>query len=107
MHCRCECNNMSCRKMKMVLKHYEQCRKKRKQVLKNMVSTGQRCNNKIAEQPQKCYVCLQLVTIVSRHSMFDCTVPYNQSGCPLFMCDSIRKMYYLRTLAKCKFNIIL
>ena len=102
---RSACKNTSCQKMKMVIHHYEQCRKKRKDMLKKMLLHGENCAENELKANQRCLICLQLIKIVSRHSMNDCIVPYNKSGCPLFMCDSIRKIHYLRTFAKCNLNI--
>ena len=91
--------------MKMVIKHYDQCRKKRKERLKESLLRGENNVENILNANNKCVICLQIIKIVCRHAMNDCIVPYNEKGCRLFMCDSIRKIYYLRTLAKCNLNI--
>jgi len=103
--CRYDCRNTSCRKMKMVISHYELCRKNRKEKLKEILLHGDNDVRNELKGNKKCLICLQLIKIISRHSMNDCVVPYNHSGCPLFMCDSIRKIHYLRTFAKCNLNI--
>ena len=93
--------------MKMVMKHYQQCKQRRKHQVKRIIFQGVNEIGKHKKTSLKCPVCLQLLKIVGRHSLNDCIVPHNQRGCPLFMCDSIRKIQYLRTLAKFRLNIIL
>ena len=100
-----DCGNASCQKMKMVIRHYEECKDKRKEYLKELIFQGQKSFEVARKQFVKCKVCVQIFKIVSRHSMYDCIMPHTQKGCPLFMCDSIRKIHYIRTLSKCRVSI--
>ena len=100
------CEVAACQKMKMVILHYRNCRSKRREHLKRVILRSQPMETD-EDNPfdERCHICSQLLKIVSRHALYDCFMPYHERGCPLFMCDSIRRIHYARTLAKCRLSI--
>ena len=103
---RSDCEDAACQKMKMVILHYRKCRSKRREHLKRVILQSHPMKAD-EDNPfeERCQICIQLLKIVSRHALYDCFMPYHERGCPLFMCDSIRRIHYARILAKCRLSI--
>lgn len=76
------CTEVSCKKMTMVLKHYQQCRIKR-------TTEGSLAST-------QCKLCQQLLRIVAHHSKFLCNIPADKPGCPVLMCDTLRMASAMR-----------
>jgi len=85
--CSNNCDQVSCKKMIMVLKHYQSCRNKRLSLAK--ASNGDEGPN---QQQTACKLCQQLLRIVAHHSKYLCQLPPDQQGCPVLMCDTFRIM---------------
>jgi len=94
--CSLSCQQPSCRKMGMVLKHYQSCQEKRKQeaISKASMKNSER-NNQDGEgnnTSPKCGLCQQFAKIVAQHSMYLCNMSPTETGCPVPMCDMMRKI---------------
>jgi len=94
--CSFSCQQPSCRKMGMVLKHYQSCQEKRKQeaISKASMKNSER-NNQDGEgnnTSPKCGLCQQFAKIVAQHSMYLCNMSPTETGCPVPMCDMMRKI---------------
>ena len=89
------CQQPSCRKMGMVLKHYHSCQEKRRQeaMSKASMQTSEedKDNARNASSP-KCVLCQQFAKIVAQHSMYLCNMSPQETGCPVPMCDMMRKI---------------
>jgi len=93
--CSLSCQQPSCRKMGMVLKHYHSCQEKRRQEAMSKASMQTSEENKDharnASSP-KCVLCQQFAKIVAQHSMYLCNMSPQETGCPVPMCDMMRKI---------------
>jgi hypothetical protein len=99
--CSASCQQPSCRKMGMVLKHYHSCQEKRRKEAISRASLKNSEGNKEDNQgsntpPPKCSLCQQFAKIVAQHSMYLCNMSPTESGCPVPMCDMMRKLRDLR-----------
>jgi len=72
------CNDIACRKMRLVLGHFLSCSRKSK----NDHQGG-----------QGCHLCAQLINIVGLHSRHLCRARENGKACPVPMCDAMRKEF--------------
>jgi hypothetical protein len=89
--CNFSCQETSCRKMGMVLKHYRSCLQKRRS--DTIARTTEKQNGEDANNaPLQCGLCQQFAKIVAQHSMYLCELPPNQTGCPVPMCDAMRRL---------------
>jgi hypothetical protein len=98
--CSASCQQPSCRKMGMVLKHYHSCQEKRR---KEAISRASLKNSEVSKEdnqgsntPPKCSLCQQFAKIVAQHSMYLCNMSPTETGCPVPMCDMMRKLRDLR-----------
>jgi hypothetical protein len=81
--------------MGMVLKHYHACQeKRRKEAISRatMKNPGELKEDNLGNTPQKCGLCQQFAKIVAQHSMYLCNMSPNETGCPVPMCDMMRKI---------------
>ena len=82
--------------MGMVLKHYQSCQEKRKkEAISKASMTNSERNNQDGEgnkTPPKCGLCQQFAKIVAQHSMYLCNMSPTETGCPVPMCDMMRKI---------------
>jgi len=94
--CSLSCQQPSCRKMGMVLKHYKSCQEKRKMEAISRASMTNSEEKKHDDQGKnispKCGLCQQFAKIVAQHSMYLCNMSSNETGCPVPMCDMMRKI---------------
>jgi len=94
--CSFSCQQPSCRKMGMVLKHYQACQEKRKKEVISRASMKDSERNKPDgegnNKSPKCGLCQQFAKIVAQHSMYLCNMSPNETGCPVPMCDMMRKI---------------
>ena len=77
--------------MGMVLKHYHSCQQKRRAEAIARTIGKQNAEN-VNNKPLHCGLCQQFAKIVAQHSMYLCELPPNQTGCPVPMCDAMRKL---------------
>jgi len=68
------CNDVACRKMRLVLGHFLSCSRK------SSAGSG-----------QGCHLCDQLINIVALHAKHLCRERENGRPCPVPMCDAMRK----------------
>lgn len=94
--CSFSCQQTSCRKMGMVLKHYHSCQEKRRKEAISKVtmrnSGGLNEDNSGGNTSPKCGLCQQFAKIVAQHSMYLCKISPKETGCPVPMCDMMRKI---------------
>lgn len=93
--CSLSCQQTSCRKMGMVLKHYRCCQeKRRKEAISRatMRNAEERKADNLDNTTSKCNLCQQFAKIVAQHSMYLCKMSPNETGCPVPMCDMMRKI---------------
>jgi len=88
--CSLSCEQKSCRKMGMVLKHYHSCQEKRR---KEAQTRNSQDGIGIHASPiTNCNLCQQFAKIVAQHSMYLCNMSPHETGCPVPMCDKMRKI---------------
>jgi len=88
--CSLSCEQKSCRKMGMVLKHYHSCQEKRR---KEAETRNTQDGIAINTSPStNCNLCQQFAKIVAQHSMYLCNMSPHETGCPVPMCDKMRKI---------------
>ena len=76
--------------MGMVLKHYHSCQeKRRKEAEMRNTRDGIGINT---SQSTNCNLCQQFAKIVAQHSMYLCNMSPHETGCPVPMCDKMRKI---------------
>jgi len=93
--CSLSCQQPSCRKMGMVLKHYHSCQEKRRQEAvsrASMRNSGGDKDHASNTSSPKCVLCQQFAKIVAQHSMYLCNMSPQKTGCPVPMCDMMRKI---------------
>jgi len=94
--CSLSCQQPSCRKMGMVLKHYHACQEKRRKeamekLKASLVGDGKVDKDALKSSPN-CSLCQQFAKIVAQHSMYLCNYSPQETGCPVPMCDKMRKI---------------
>jgi hypothetical protein len=94
--CSLSCQQPSCRKMGMVLKHYKTCQEKRRKeaiekLRNNVVGDSKEAEDGVKTSPN-CSLCQQFAKIVAQHSMYLCNLSPQETGCPVPMCDTMRKI---------------
>ena len=90
--CSFSCQKSSCHKMGMVLLHYHRCKQKRQFESRAVRTHLEKGDEKmLTNAPYKCSLCQQLAKIVGQHSIYQCKLSPNQVGCPVPMCDLMRK----------------
>jgi len=92
--CSLSCQQPSCRKMGMVLKHYQTCQEKRRKEAMEKLKTSVIGESKEEDSKTspKCGLCQQFAKIVAQHSMYLCNYSPQETGCPVPMCDMMRKI---------------
>ena len=95
-HYSLSCQQPSCRKMGMVLKHYQACQEKRRKEAMEKLKTSMIGDSKVEKDATKsspnCKICQQFAKIVAQHSMYLCNFSPQETGCPVPMCDTMRKI---------------
>jgi len=74
------CNEIACRKMRLVLGHFLSCSRRKNK-------------NDDTGSSQGCHLCAQLINIVGQHSRHLCRAKENGRPCPVPMCDAMRKEF--------------
>ena len=91
--CNVLCKEPSCHKMGLLLQHYRGCQQKRQSEARAKKITLEEKDEMVASRAShKCGLCLTLAKIVARHSVYQCKFLPNQTGCPVPMCDLMRKV---------------
>jgi len=90
--CSLSCQQPSCRKMGMVLNHYKACQEKRRKEAIEKLRNGIVGDSKEDKTSPNCKLCQQFAKIVAQHSMYLCNLSPQETGCPVPMCDTMRKI---------------
>ena len=78
--------------MGMVLNHYKACQEKRRKEAIEKLRNGIVGDSKEDKTSPNCKLCQQFAKIVAQHSMYLCNLSPQETGCPVPMCDTMRKI---------------